>query len=187
MKLMADRGASAIASDGNSCSDNQNIYESMRYASMMAKVQTQYMERWATSAEIYRAATVGGARALGLERVGEIRKGCRADLVVTRSNEADTWMPHNSTITQIVQAEDATSVRHVMIGGRTVVRDRELLTVDLVALSRKVEAARQRFDEALGPSRDLLGRLSEAVDRYCSSVADEPYPVRRYLSEAELP
>jgi 5-methylthioadenosine/S-adenosylhomocysteine deaminase len=214
MKLMADRGASvahnagsnmslgngmfplrrmidagvnvAIGSDGNSCSDNQNIYESMRYASMMAKVQTQHMERWATSAEIYRAATVGGARALGLERVGEIRKGYRADLVVLDLTRP-TWMPHNSTVTQIVQAEDGTSVRHVMIGGRMVVRDRELLTVDLVALSRKVEAARQRFDEALGPSRDLLGRLSEAVDRYCSSVADEPYSVRRYLCEAELP
>ena len=211
MKLMADRGASvahnagsnmslgngmfqlrrmidagvtvAIGSDGNSCSDNQNIYESMRYASMMAKVQTPHMDRWATSGEIYHAATVGGAKALGLKGVGEIRDGFKADLVFIDLTRP-TWMPHNSTVAQIVQAEDGTSVRHVMVGGRMLVRDRELLTVDLVALSRKVESARQRFNEALGSSRDLLARLNDAVDRYCSSLADEPYSVRRYLCEA---
>ena len=151
--------------------------------SMMAKVQTPHMDRWATSGEIYHAATVGGAKALGLKGVGEIRDGFKADLVFIDLTRP-TWMPHNSTVAQIVQAEDGTSVRHVMVGGRMLVRDRELLTVDLVALSRKVESARQRFNEALGSSRDLLARLNDVVDRYCSSLADEPYSVRRYLCEA---
>ncbi len=171
-----------IGSDGVSCSDNQNIYEAMRYASMMSKVQTPHTSKWATAEEIYAAATIGGAKALGLEKVGELRPGFKADLVFL-DLRSPTWMPHNWTVNQIVNAEDATSVRHVMIGGRMIVEDRRLLTVDLDRLMREVESARIRLGALIAETRDVTARIGQAVGDYCPSLADEPYHVRRYLDE----
>jgi hypothetical protein len=56
-----------IGTDGVNCSDNSNMYEAMRYASMLSKVQTPDPSRWASVEEVYNAATVGSARALGFK------------------------------------------------------------------------------------------------------------------------
>ncbi len=70
-----------IGTDGANCSDNQNMFEAMRYASMASKVQSPRIEEWAGVEEVYRAATHGSARALGFADAGEIRVGAKADLV----------------------------------------------------------------------------------------------------------
>src|SRR5437764_1604382 len=55
-----------IGTDGANCSDNQNMYEAMRLASFVSKVQGPEWRRWMTTGEVALAATPGGARALGL-------------------------------------------------------------------------------------------------------------------------
>lgn len=171
-----------IGTDGANCSDNQNMYEAMRYASMASKVQSPRIEDWAAVEEVYRAATVGSARALGLADAGEIRVGAKADLVFL-DLQAINWIPHNWTINQIVHVEDATAVRHVMIGGRLVVRDRSLTTVDLPRLAREAEAARERLEQANAQVKALVERLSVVVGSFCPGLAAAPYHVRRYLCE----
>ncbi len=184
LRRILDAGITVgIGSDGVACSDNQNIYEAMRYASMSSKVQSPYTERWASADEIYHAATVGGAKALGLDGVGEIKPGYKADLVFLDLH-APQWLPHNWTVNQLVHAEDATAVRHVMIGGRMIVRDRTLLTVDMRALSDAVETARQRIAEDSAQSRTVTERLEGVVNGFCPGLASAPYPVRRYLDDA---
>jgi len=184
LRRVLDAGVTVgIGSDGVGCSDNQNIYEAMRYASMLSKVQSPFNARWASADEVYHAATAGGAKALGLEGVGEIRAGCKADLVFVDLH-VPHWMPHNWTVNQLVHAEDATGVRHVMVGGRMIVRDGALLTVDLPALAAAVEASRARFAELAAESRAVVERLEAVVNGFCPSLAAEPYPVRRYLDDA---
>ncbi len=112
-----------LGTDGANCSDNQNMYEAMRYASMVSKVQTPDPRAWAGVEEVYRAATEGSARALGFRDIGAIAPGMKADIVFLDLS-AITWIPHNWSVNQLVHAEDGTSVRHVMVGGRFVVRDR---------------------------------------------------------------
>ena len=185
LRRVLDAGITiGIGSDGISCSDNQNIYEAMRYASMVSKGQTPFTERWASADEIYHAATIGGAKALGLEGVGEIKPGFKADLVFL-DLQAPQWLPHNWTINQLVHAEDATAVRHVMIGGRMVVRDRTLLTVDMRRLSEAVEATRQRMADRGAQTSAVTDRLERIIDGFCPVLAAAPYPVRRYLDDAD--
>lgn len=171
-----------LGTDGANCSDNQNMYEAMRYASMVSKVQSPRTEAWASVEEVYQAGTSGSAGALGLGDAGAIRVGASADLVFLDLN-AITWIPHNWTVNQLVHAEDATSVRHVMIGGRLVVRDRTLTMIDLPRLAREAETARDRLEAANARTRALADRLSEVVGRFCPGLAAAPYHVRRYLAE----
>jgi 5-methylthioadenosine/S-adenosylhomocysteine deaminase len=93
------------------------------------------------------------------------------------------WIPHNWTVNQLVHAEDSTSVRHVMIGGRQVVRDRMLTTVDLPRLAREAEAARDRLDAANAQVKALTEQLSVVVGNFCPGLAAAPYHVRRYVAE----
>jgi guanine deaminase len=174
--------AVGIGTDGASCSDNQNMYEAMRYASLASKVQSPRIEAWAGVEEVYRAATAGSAQALGLPDAGAVRVGALADLVFLDLH-AITWIPHHWTVNQLVHAEDATSVRHVMVGGRLVVRDRVLTTIDLARLAREAEAARARLEQATAPARALVEKLAVVVGAFCPGLAAQPYPVRRYLAD----
>src|SRR5712691_4979909 len=65
-----------IGTDGASCSDNQNMYEAMRLASFVSKVQGPDTARWLSTREAALAATEGSARALGFgDRIGRIAPG----------------------------------------------------------------------------------------------------------------
>ena len=183
LRRMLDAGVTVgIGTDGANCSDNQNVYEAMRYASMASKVQSPRIADWASVEEIYHAATIGGARVLGLPNHGEIRVGAAADLVFL-DLAALNWIPHNWTVNQIVHVEDGTAVRHVMVGGRMIVRDRVLTTIDLPRLAREAEAARERLEAVNAVTRQLTEKLALVVNSYCPGLAAAPYQVRRYLSE----
>ena len=172
-----------IGTDGVNCSDNQNMYEAMRYASMLSKVQGPDPRGWASVEEVYGAATAGSARALGLRDLGAIAPGMKAD-VVFLDLAALNWIPHNFTVNQLVHTEDATAVRHVMIGGRFVVRDGRLLTLDLARLAREAEAARERLEALNAGMRGLFERVAPIVASFCPALAAQPYHLRRYLCDS---
>ncbi len=175
-----------IGTDGANCSDNQNMFEAMRYASMVSKVQTPDPKCWASVEEVYHAATQGSARALGFRDIGAIAPGMKADIVFL-DLDAVTWIPHNWTVNQMVHAEDGSSVKHVMIGGRFVVQDRKLLTLDLPKLAREAEAARERLEALNAGMRDLFHRLEPVVASFCPAMAAQPYHIRQYLCDAPGP
>ena len=74
-----------IGTDGANCSDNLNMYELMRLASMVSKTQGPDTDRWLTTGEVLSAATEGSARALGFgDKLGRIAPGYKADIVLAR-------------------------------------------------------------------------------------------------------
>ena len=172
-----------IGTDGANCSDNQNMYEAMRYASMLSKVQTPDPRAWASAEEVYEAATEGSARALGFGDIGAIAPGKKADIVFLDLASVN-WIPHNWSVNQLVHTEDGTAVRHVMIGGRFVVQDGRLLTLDLAKLAAEAEAARERLEALNAEWRDLYRRLEPVVASFCPALAAQPYHLRRYLCDA---
>lgn len=171
-----------VGTDGANCSDNQNMFEAMRYASMVSKVQTPDPRHWASVEEVYRAATTGSARALGFRDIGAIAPGMKADIVF-HDLDSLNWIPHNWTVNQLVHVEDGTSVQHVMIGGRFVVQDKRLLTLDLAKLAREAEAARERLEALNAEWRGLYERLEPIVASFCPAFASQPYHLRRYLCD----
>jgi cytosine/adenosine deaminase-related metal-dependent hydrolase len=169
-----------IGTDGANCADNQNMYEAMRLASFVSKVQGPDWRRWLTTREAALAATEGSARALGFaSRIGRIAPGYKADIVMLDLDHPN-WLPFNDPVNQLVHCEDGTAVASVMIGGRLVVDDRRVTTVDLDRLRARVAAARERLAAANADSRRLYEALAPVVGSYCPGLAGTPYHVHRY-------
>ena len=169
-----------IGTDGASCSDNQNMYENLRLASMVSKVQGPEWQRWITTDEVLEAGTVGSARALGLGyKIGKLEKGYKADIVFLDLQNVN-WIPCNDPTNQIVHTEDGSGVHSVMIGGRMVVENHKLLTVDIAALAGKAEKVRERHAAGRKISKPLFDRLEKVVGTFCPGLAQQPLHIDRF-------
>jgi guanine deaminase len=182
MRGMLERRVNVgVGTDGANCSDNLNMFEAMRLASFVSKARTPDVERWVTTEEVVRAATEGSARALGWgDRIGRLAPGYKADVVFLDLGHVN-WLPLNDPTNQLVHTEDGGAVEGVMIGGRMVVERRRLTTVDMAALAREAEAARERLARVNAPGKALYERLAEVVGRFCPGLAHMPYHVNRYV------
>jgi guanine deaminase len=185
-RAMLDRRVNlGIGTDGANCADNQNMYEAMRLASFASKVQGPDWRRWLTTREAALAATEGSARALGFGgQIGRLAPGYKADIVMLDLDHPN-WLPLNDPVNQLVHTEDGTAVASVMIGGRLIVENRRLLTVDLDQLRDRVAAARERLAAANADNRKLYQALEPVVGSYCPGLARTPYHVHRYGALAE--
>ena len=181
MRAMLERKVNVgIGTDGANCSDNLNMYESMRLASMVSKCQGPDTDRWLTTGEVLSAATEGSARALGFgDRIGRIAPGYKADIVLLDLHDVN-WLPLNDPVNQLVHTEDGTAVHSVMVGGRMVVEDRRVAGVDMAALARKVENTRDRLAQATAPNKLLFERVEQVVNTFCPGLAKMPYHVDRF-------
>jgi guanine deaminase len=180
-RAMLERGVNlGIGTDGANCADNQNMYEAMRLASFASKVQGPDWRRWLSTREAALAATEGSAKALGLgDRIGRLAPGWKADIVMLDLDHPN-WLPLNDPVNQLVHTEDGTAVASVMIGGRMVVDDRRVLSVDLARLRERVAAARDRLAAANADNRRLYDALEPVVGSHCPGLARAPYHIDRY-------
>jgi 5-methylthioadenosine/S-adenosylhomocysteine deaminase len=180
-RAMLDRQVNlGIGTDGASCADNQNMYEALRLASFASKVQGPNWQRWLTTREAALAATEGSAHALGFgDRIGRIAPGYKADIVMLDLDHPN-WLPLNDPVNQLVHCEDGTAVDSVMIGGRLIVANRRVLTVDMAQLRDRVAEARERLAAANVDNRSLYHALEPVVGSYCPGLAAAPYHVHRY-------
>ena len=185
-RAMLDRGVNlGIGTDGANCSDNQNMYEAMRLASFVSKVRGPDWRGWLTTREAALAATEGSARALGFEgRIGRLMPGYTADIVMLDLDHPN-WLPLNDPVNQLVHSEDGGAVASVMIGGRLVVDNRRVVSVDLERLRRRVEAARDRLAAANADNRRLYEALEPVVGSHCPGLARAPYHIDRYGARQE--
>jgi guanine deaminase len=179
--MLEHRVTVGVGTDGANCSDNLNMSETMRLASLVSKGRTPDVARWVTTEEVALAATEGSARALGFAgQLGRLAPGYKADIVFLDLGHPN-WIPLNDPTNQLVHAEDGGAVTRVMIGGRMIVEHRRVTTVDVAALARDAEAARRRLAEANAPARALYERLAPIVGRFCPGLAHVPYHVSRYV------
>jgi 5-methylthioadenosine/S-adenosylhomocysteine deaminase len=181
MRGMLERKVNVgIGTDGANCSDNLNMYEAMRLASLASKAQGPDCGRWIGTDEALRAATEGSARALGFgDRIGRIAPGWKADIVFLDLGHVN-WIPFNDPVNQLVHTEDGNAVHSVMVGGRMIVENRRLLTVVSSRLARDAEEARARLARLNRDNRKLCDRLARIVGTYCPGLAKTPLHIHRY-------
>lgn len=169
----------ALGTDGAMCADNQNMYEAMRYASMVSNVRTPDYEQWLSAPEVFTAATQGGARATGFDKAGRIAAGCVADIVFL-DLQSINWIPMNDPVNQVVLTEDATGVRDVMVGGKLVVRAGRHVGSDMAKLARDAQAARDEVATANTDGKHLAQAIERAVGSFCIGLCREPFHLHRY-------
>src|SRR5258706_2395327 len=115
-----------------------NMFEEMDLAAKLQKMITQDPQSLPAAA-VFEMATMGGARVLGLEReIGSLEPGKRADMISVRLDQPHA-APLYEPVSQMVYALKASDVWDVMVNGKPVVRDRQLLTLDLRQVLAKAE------------------------------------------------
>lgn len=121
-----------IGADGAPCNNNLDAWSEMRHASLIAKLRSGPASL--PAADVLRFCTSSGAAVLGLEeQIGSIEAGKRADLVVV-SLDGVHQQPTLDIVETLVHATRCSDVRYVMVDGRVVVKQGELVGVDLARL-----------------------------------------------------
>jgi guanine deaminase len=181
-----DRGvAFGIGTDGCASSDNLNMFEAMRLAAFGSRVQGPDPRDWLTAAEAFEAATVGGARALGLEhRIGRLEAGYKADVVFLDLTSIN-YVPLNDPLRNLVFCEDGTGIDRVMIGGRMLVEGGRVLGVDMTKLGADAAQAVARLAAVNTEARAFVEALEPVVLDYCVGLARAPYHVHRWCGDPQ--
>jgi 5-methylthioadenosine/S-adenosylhomocysteine deaminase len=169
----------AIGTDAATCNDNLNMYQSLHFAAAASHARGPEPARWITAPQVFAAATTGSARALGFERIGRIAPGYAADIVFL-DLDAPTLIPLNEPTTQMVMGEDGTSVVDVMVGGRFVVRERRLLTIDLPALATRAAELRAAIDARSVASRTRFDAIAPILSDFCPALAGADWHIDRW-------
>src|SRR5918999_2503995 len=125
-----------LGTDGAASNNDLSMWEAMDYAAKLHKLSSGD-PKVVTAEEALALATIGGARALHMEKgIGSLEEGKRADIVVVGLNDLHQT-PRYSVYSHLVYATKASDVRTVVIEGRVVMRDRRLLTLDEPAVKRQ--------------------------------------------------
>ena len=170
VRRMRERGLNVgVGTDGASSADNLNMFEATRLASFVSRVVDDDPERWIATREALAMATIGSARALGFDDIGKIAPGYRADIVLLDAGHVN-YLPINDAVNQIVHAEDATSVRSVMIDGRLVVDEGRVTTIDVARLAAQAGEAVERLRESRSAARAIADRLAPVIGQVCGAL-----------------
>ena len=127
-----------LATDGAASNNSLDVWESMALTSLVQK-SAEGDPRWLTSRQALHHATLQSARAVGLgDSIGSIAPGRRADIVLVDLTGPHTQPVHDLAATLVHSARSA-DVRTTIVDGRVLMRDRELLTLDVHAVVRELE------------------------------------------------
>ena len=126
----------ALGADGAACNNRLDAFAEMRLAALIQKPRLG--ADVLPAGTVLELATLGGARALGLEdEIGSIAVGKRADLIVIDLRDPHVTPAGADPVSHLVYAARASDVRDVFVDGRPVVLGHELVTAPIDAIARE--------------------------------------------------
>ncbi len=142
----------------------RDMLMNMRQASYLGKIMSgSYFE--ATAGEVFESATVGGARSLGRDDLGRLAPGAKADLISIGLDGRGTLRmgPVYDPVRTVVECGVGDDVSMVMVDGKVVVKDGQVLGADL----EKLRAAAQEAGEQVWETLHDWDPLGRHVDDAC--------------------
>ena len=116
-----------LGTDGAASNNAQNMFREMSHLALIHK-GTHRTPQCVGAPEVFHAATKAGAEALGLN-TGSIEAGRKADLAILRL-DCPSMMPNNNLLAALCYSADGSETDTVIIDGKIVMRQRELMTID---------------------------------------------------------
>lgn len=125
----------------------QSMLEAQKFTAVVSKIVDRQTEV-ATAADVFNAATLGGARAIGRDDLGRIAPGAKADLLFF--DAGSLWLtPLRDPVKNIVYSAQAQDIADVMVNGTIVVRDRRVLGLDEREVCARLQAGGERMWPAM--------------------------------------
>lgn len=137
-----------LGTDGAASNNDLDMWEEMRLAAFLQKVDR--MDPVVMSAPtVLRMATSGGAAAVGLgDSVGSIEPGKRADIIQVSFDDVH-HVPTYDVISHLVYVTDEQDVAAVIVDGKLLMRDGEILTIDTARVASEAQALAARIQTEL--------------------------------------
>jgi guanine deaminase len=165
IRILQDAGVRVgLGCDNCSCSDAQNMFVAMKLFALLAAVSDPTPGPPQAIAAL-RAATEGGADGARMgHMIGRIATGFKADLTMIDMKDP-SWSPMNSATRQLVHIEAGRGVRHVIVDGKVVVRDRKLTTIDETEIYDAVKVVMPEFRRDFATISARVDKLQPWLDR----------------------
>lgn len=158
----------ALGTDEATVDDTHNLWLAAKAAGLIHTLSRDDYADWPTACEIRQCLYDGGARAARRpERLGRLESGAAADVILL-DTATPAFVPLNDLDRQLVYCETGSSVRDVVVAGRVVVRDGNLLTLDERAIYAEISEMAPRL------AADMQALRAEAAEL-------EPFYRRMYL------
>jgi len=167
-----------LGCDNCSCSDAQNMFVAMKLFSLLAAA-SEPIPGLPQAAYAVHAATQAGAEGARLGHlIGRIEAGYKADITLIDMNDP-SWSPMNSAARQLVHVEAGRGVRHVIVDGKIVIRDRALTTIDEATIYEEVEAAMPGFRKDFAAISERVAKLQPWLDRAHAQIMSADLDLER--------
>lgn len=147
-ELWKRRIAVSLGADGAPCNNNLDIWTEIRLAALIHNPRCGPLAM--PPERVLEMATMGGAKALGLEKqIGSIEVGKQADLVLLDCDRPEHQPNRDDWYGTLVYSGQASMVRDVWIAGRHLLRNRKLTTLEEEQVTARAAEALVRLQHRL--------------------------------------
>jgi 5-methylthioadenosine/S-adenosylhomocysteine deaminase len=137
-----------LGTDGAASNNDLSLWEEMDTAAKLHKVFSGD-PKVVSAKEVFEMATIGGARALHLEdKIGSLEYGKLADIVIIDFDSINQTPMYN-IYSHLVYATKANNVNTVIINGKIVMKDKNLLTLNESAIKKDANIFRRNIIQSL--------------------------------------
>ncbi len=143
-QLLANDINVAIGTDGAASNNSLDMLAEIKSATLLAKLSSKQPSK-ITAYQMLYAATMGGAKALGLEaQIGSLEKDKQADILAINLDHVET-LPIHDPISQVVYAASRKQVQHLWVAGEPQVKDYRLTQLNLDRIKTKAKYWQQQI------------------------------------------
>jgi 5-methylthioadenosine/S-adenosylhomocysteine deaminase len=134
----------SLGTDGSASNDSLSMLETMKFCALLVK-HSRWDPTAATAQQVLDAATIGGARALGID-AGALAPGKLADIILLDARAAN-MAPAHAITANVAYSSHAGNVADSIINGKVVMRNRKLLMLDEEKVVERAQKEAERLVE----------------------------------------
>lgn len=185
MREMLRRGINvSLGTDGCGSIESVDMLRVLANTALLHSLHDEDHRKWVTSAEAFRAATEGGADALGRPELGRIAPGAKADIALYNTRSI-AFTPLNNPVQQLSYAETGRALSHLVVDGELVVEEGRLTRIDEAAMIDRIQAAAADLAPDIAAAEANVGRIRapyEAIHARCCAM-----PIPGDMFPAKIP
>lgn len=141
---MLERGILVgLGTDGASSNNNVDMLEEVRLAAMLHKARL-YDPKIVPATKAWEMGTKMGAQVLGYQDLGLLAEGYRADIVLYDVSGMH-WLPRYNDVASLVYSANSSDADTVIVSGKVLMKNKELLTIDEEKLRSEMKVALQEL------------------------------------------